>query len=246
MQKGGSMKRARCQKFFIVPVLVTSLLLGVYGIRRFTHHVLTSAPITIRHSDLVHEAYAARFADEFTHNMQMCGPVTSIHNYKKRYPIVSSVAIRYTFPLHAIVDYAVVAPDVCLNNSVGLLPDGAIVPVDIFAPDFLATIPHIQVPSSLFFMQDLPVSLINCSKKISHNLLERFSCDWQNDYTCYYHDLQNPLFTLVYEGYEPPGIEDIALYDRAITQYKPGHKHTQWCVDLRFKNQVVISPDQGM
>ena len=246
MQKGGSMERARFNTFFRTGIISISLLLGIYSIRSIQCCLFKNIPITVRHNDTVHARYAQELNNNIIAMIHSYGPTITTQHCKDHFPILSHLAIRYTFPLHASVDYTIASPDTCLNKSVSLLPNGIIVSRDLFSQDLLTIIPHITIPISVLCAAELPKTLKSYAKNNLHDTLERFSCTWQNDYTCFYHDQKNTEYTLLYQGYAPPSVQDIALYDRVITQYKPNNKHTSWLVDLRFKNQVVISPDQGM
>jgi hypothetical protein len=244
MQKGGSMKRARRQSLLVF-LVSTIVCIGFYGVRSSTQYLLKQAPISVHHDPLLSDSYIKNLETQLTQNIHTYGPSHLMNHYQQYAPILSAVTIQYSHPLHATVTYDLVAPYACFNDTMGLLPNGTLIPTDIFTPEFIETIPHIKVPMALLSQSELPETLKSCFKNMPADIQNRFHCTWHDEHTCHYHDHANPLYTLVYEGYTPPTQKDVALYDAVIAQYIPRNKKDESLIDLRFKNQVIISHGKG-
>lgn len=241
------MKRARHQKGIITCGIATVFVALIsYGLMRYTQAVIACAPVTVVDDALLAPAYAEQLAQELSAGIHRWGPQQVVKSSADYSTVISDINIHYTVPLHGIAQYQLKIPLLTLNQIAVALPDGTIVPSHLFDTDFCATLPAIQVPHWVLNDTTVPAPLKTFAASVSSDLLARFKCEWCDSHTCIYRDTQNPHYSFVYEGDQMPQSDDIAWYDAARKQHKSEKVRTRWLVDLRFKNQVVVSPDGGV
>jgi hypothetical protein len=241
------MKRARRQNQIIKGGIATALLLcSCYGAFRYAHAAIAHAPLTVIHDPLISDQYQIQLASELTNEIHAKGPAHVVKQPSLYSPLLASLKIHYTFPYHGILNYSVTEPSAQLNQSVVALKTGDLVPQDLFSAEKVETLPVIHVPTQLLNESQAPEMLKLFLNDISSAIIERFSCEWHDADSCCYRDRQHAQYTLVADGRAPINDDDIKLYEAVLQQLKPERMNRKWTVDIRFKGQVVITPDGGV
>jgi hypothetical protein len=241
------MKRARRQNQIIKGGIATALLLcGCYGAFRYAHAAIAHAPLTITHDPLISDQYQIQLASELTSAVHEKGPAQAVKQPSLYSPLLASLKIHYTFPYHGILNYSVTEPSAQLNQSVVALKTGDLVPQDLFSAEIVDTLPMIHVPNQLLNDSQTPEMLKLFLNNISPAITECFSCEWRDADRCCYRDRQHTQYTLVADGRAPITDDDIKLYEAVLQQLRYERMNKKWAVDIRFKGQVVITPDGGV
>jgi hypothetical protein len=241
------MKRARRQNQILKGGIATALLLcGCYGAFRYAHVAIAQAPLTIVHDSLISDQYQTQLTSELTSAVHEKGPAQAVKQPSLYSPLLASLKIHYTFPYHGILNYSVTEPSAQLNQSVVALKSGDLVPQDLLSAEKVETLPMIHVPNQLLNESQAPEILKLFLNDISSAITERFACEWRDADKCCYRDRRHTQYALVADGRAPITDDDIKLYEVVLGQLKPERTSKKWAIDIRFKGQVVITPDGGV
>jgi hypothetical protein len=126
------------------------------------------------------------------------------------------------------------------------LKSGDLVPQDLLSAEKVETLPMIHVPNQLLNESQAPEILKLFLNDISSAITERFACEWRDADKCCYRDRRHTQYALVADGRAPITDDDIKLYEVVLGQLKPERTSKKWAIDIRFKGQVVITPDGGV
>lgn len=240
------MKLARRQNHIIKGGIATALLLCVFfGASRYAHSLIAQAPVTVIHDLSIADAYQKQLTNDLVTAIHAKGPAHVVQQPTHYSPILSALNLRYTYPYHGLLTYHTIEPAAHLNQRVVALATGDLVPQDMLNPDTVATLPEIQVPNLLLNESQTPVILTLFLQNLKPFVAQHFACEWRDPDTCYYRDLQNTRYTIVADGHKPITEDDIKLYEAVLEQFRPKSAR-QYAFDIRFKGQVVVTPDGGV
>jgi hypothetical protein len=198
------------------------------------------------HDSLLSDQFRTQLASELTDAVHAKGPAGAVMQPAAYSPLLSSLELHYKFPYHGVLKYTTTQPYAQLNHMVVALATGDLVPQDTLASDLCAELPAVQVPSALMYESQLPTVLTLFLKDFKNVITERFACEWRDADSCFYHDRDHVQYSLVADGKKPITEADIKLYDATLKEFKPERTAKEWVVDIRFKGQVVITPDGGV
>lgn len=240
------MKRARRQNYIMKGGIATALLLcGCYGAFRYAHAAIARAPLTVMHDPLISDQYQKQLTNDLVEAVHTKGPAQVVMQPSTYSPLLASLKIHYTFPYHGILNYSITEPSAQLNQSVVALKTGDLVPQDLLSAEKVDALPTIHVPNQLLNASQAPEMLKLFLNDISPAITERFLCEWRDADRCCYRDRRHTQYALVADGRAPITDDDIKLYEAVLQQFRPGSAK-KWAVDIRFKGQVVITPDGGV
>jgi|GEM_PF-3627679 len=240
------MNRARRQNsFFAASSMMILLLCTIYGTAYYARALITRAAVTISDDYILSENYRTTLHTELIDALRVHGPQHTASNCKAYSPVLQNLSIKYRLPLHGTMSYDLIPPLAQLNNTAALLENGTLVPADLFSAELLDDLASITVPTAVLSDNMAPHELITLARTVETPLRQRFTINWHDKNTCHCIDRSQLNCTLVCTGNAMPQLDDLQAYDVVLSTHKFDRKTPRWFVDVRFKNQIVVSPDGG-
>lgn len=196
------------------------------------HSVLSPLSLTTR-------SHLHAFFDQ--HYSQFFHSKNCIADILKQFPVLKKVTLEYkqgSFIAH--LDAA--RPVALFNNQTVLTDHDQLTDCSLWNPETLLTIPHIKVTDTT----EITLTQKHFLKKLAYEVKDLYHIEWVHDSLIKFHDSRYPRITILGStNTDSKVVLQQACLDlkEKISKEKTGRKgQNDWCIDVRFKNQMIVFP----
>ncbi len=168
------------------------------------------------------------------------------------YPFISRVRVRYARKGTLYISVMAEQPAVLLNNSLVITRDGSVAQASDYANYLLNDLLWLETaPREGIELQ--PTEMAAFMNSLPPFVHERYTCTWHDKTLVTLHDKQQPTITLktnrdtiineqIMNAIKR--LEKLIIYRKSIKNLS-NQGQTNWCIDLRCKNQLILAQQKG-
>ena len=226
----------------VLGIIVTLCVMGQYGVQRIKKFY--TRPTFF---ELCHPQSLSYLSCESCFDLQnfLSQQKTSFGNafycekaVLQKFPVLKKIMMRYKQGKF-VANVTVARPLVVFNDYYVLTDTDQLVDSSFWDPSVLAKIPHITVAFDAQLTQENKLFL----KKIGYEFKDIYHVEWINESFIKFHDARYPRITVLGSCSSNSNFllhQVCADLKEEIVKKEISKRKSDWYIDLRFKNQIIV------
>jgi hypothetical protein len=160
---------------------------------------------------------------------------------QKAFPVLKKIQLSYNKG-RCLVSACAARPVLCINDHAVLTDTQCIVDRGVWDQKVLEALPAIKIAEGVT-LSDGDFQVV---KTLGYALAGLYQVEWFDESYIALHDVQHPRITVISSTAVKPIVIVSQVTDQLkeslLTRKKKGKYLSEWCIDVRFKNQMIVFP----